>query len=236
MTNTQALDVVIVEDEPHLAELHREFIEQNFHLRVVGIATTLEQARTLIRQHQPRLVLLDNYLPDGQGVELIASPLLKSFECSVIFITAASDMQTCSLAMRSGAFDYLIKPVFFHRLQASLQRFMLLMHAMRQVKVVDQHALDRLFNLPAGEKPLTPSSKGIEPNTLERVQRFFANNPQVNWSVDQIVEEVGISKTTGRRYLEYCVETGFISVEMLYGNIGHPRRLYRKTTEGNDPS
>ncbi|MGP4129604.1 response regulator [Pantoea tagorei] len=113
MNNAKPLEVVIVEDEPHLADLHREFIEQHFHLRVVGIAATLEQARQLIEQHQPRLVLLDNYLPDGQGVTLIDDPLLKRFDCSVIFITAASDMQTCSHAMRSGALDYLLKPVFF---------------------------------------------------------------------------------------------------------------------------
>jgi two-component system response regulator CitB len=231
MTDTGALKVVIVEDEPHLAELHREFIEQNFHLRVVGIAATLEQARTLLSQHQPRLVLLDNYLPDGQGVELIDSPLLKSFECSVIFITAASDMQTCSHAMRSGAFDYLIKPVFFQRLRASLERFMLLVHTLRQVKVVDQHALDKLFNLPAGEALSAPSSKGIEPSTLERVKQVFINHPDNFWSVEQVVEDVGISKTTCRRYLEYCVEIGFIGIEIQYGNIGHPRRLYRKRTD-----
>ncbi len=228
MTRTPALEVVIVEDEPHLAELHREFIEQNFHLRVVGIAASIEQAKALVSQHRPRLILLDNYLPDGQGVELIDSPLLKSFECSVIFITAASDMQTCSHAMRSGAFDYLIKPVFFQRLQASLERFMLLVNAMNQVKVVDQHALDRLFNLPAGAATSTPSTKGIEPNTLERVQRFFAAHPDSSLSVEEVVESVGISKTTGRRYLEYCVECGLLEVEMQYGNIGHPRRLYRK--------
>ena len=92
MNNLSVLDVVIVEDEPHLAGLHRDFIEQNFNLRVVGLAATLEQARSLLRLHQPRLILLDNYLPDGQGVDLIDSPLLKGFDCSVIFITAASDM------------------------------------------------------------------------------------------------------------------------------------------------
>ncbi|PYA32063.1 response regulator, partial [Serratia marcescens] len=37
-----------------------------------------------------------------------------------------------------------------------------------------------------------------------------------------------ISKPPARRYLEYCVATQFVRVEMLYGNIGHPRRLYRK--------
>ncbi|WP_330983860.1 MULTISPECIES: response regulator [Enterobacterales] len=228
MTHSQPLDVVIVEDEPHLAELHREYIEQNFHLRIVGIASTLEQARTLLQRHQPRLILLDNSLPDGQGVELIDSPLLKSFECSVIFITAASDMQTCSHAMRSGAFDYLIKPVFFQRLRASLERFMLLVHTLRQQKVVDQHALDKLFNLPAAETSAVPSTKGIEPNTLERVKQAFTEDPDRSWSVEQVVEQTGISKTTCRRYLEYCVETGFIGAELQYGSIGHPRRLYRK--------
>ncbi|HKS34323.1 MAG TPA: response regulator [Enterobacteriaceae bacterium] len=233
MTDSRPLNVVIVEDERHLAELHREFIEQNFHLRVVGIAGTLEHARELISQHQPRLVLLDNYLPDGQGVELIDSPLLKQIGCSVIFITAASDMQTCSHAMRSGAFDYLIKPVFFQRLHASLERFMRLVHSLRQVKVVDQHALDKLFSLPVGDGSAPPSTKGIEPATLERVKRIFTVSPDISWSVEQVVEEAGISKTTGRRYLEYCVELGFISIEIQYGNIGHPRRLYRKAPKAD---
>ena len=228
MNNAKPLDVVIVEDEPHLADLHREYIEQNFHLRVVGSAATLAQARALIAAHQPRLLLLDNYLPDGQGVTLIDDPLLKRFECSVIFITAASDMQTCSHAMRSGAFDYLLKPVFFHRLRASLERFMLLVQTLRQMKNVDQQALDKLFNLPASDAPAAPSTKGIESITLERVKGFFNAAPHSSWSVEQVVENIGISKTTGRRYLEYCVEIGFIGVEMQYGNIGHPRRLYRK--------
>src|SRR5476651_2594948 len=94
------LDVVIVEDEPYLAGLHRDFIEQNFNLRVVSIAATLAQAKTQLQLYRPRLVLLDNYLPDGQGIELIDGALLKSLDCSVIFITAASDMHTCSQAMR----------------------------------------------------------------------------------------------------------------------------------------
>lgn len=231
MSNNSVLDVVIVEDEPYLAGLHRDFIEQHFHLRVAGIAATLEQARSLLLLHQPRLVLLDNYLPDGQGVDLLDDPLLKRFDCSVIFITAASDMRTCSHAMRSGAFDYIIKPVSFHRLRSSLERFMQLVDTLRHVKIVDQQALDRLFNLPVSNTSPAPSSKGIEPNTLERVQRVFTARPDVSWSVEQVVEEVGISKTTGRRYLEYCVEIGFIAIEMQYGNIGHPRRLYRKIAD-----
>lgn len=228
MNNYNSLNVMIVEDEPNLASLHREFIEQNFNLRVVGIAATLLQAKSLLQRMQPRLLLLDNYLPDGQGIDLLNSPLLKNIDCSVIFITAASDMHTCSQAMRAGAFDYIIKPVSFHRLRSSLERFMQFVHTVRNVKVIDQQGLDRLYNLPASGPQVTPLTKGIEPNTLELVQRVFLNSPSRSWSVDEVVEQIGISKTTGRRYLEYCVETLFIEIEMQYGNIGHPRRLYRK--------
>lgn len=175
MSTTRPLDVVIVEDEPHRGAASRIY-RAEFPLRVVGIAASIEQACSLIRQHQPRLILLDNYLPDGKGVELIDNPLLKSYECSVIFITAASDMQTCSHAMRSGAFDYLIKPVFSSAC-TPLERFMRFIHTVQQVKVVDQHALDRLFNLPAAEASITLSTKGIEPQTLERIKTCLPSIP-----------------------------------------------------------
>ncbi|MGI1665438.1 helix-turn-helix domain-containing protein, partial [Enterobacter sp. BH2-YP2023] len=49
------------------------------------------------------------------------------------------------------------------------------------------------------------------------------------FTVDEVVSETGLSKTTTRRYLEHCVEVGFLTVEMLYGKIGHPRRMYRRS-------
>ena len=224
---THALDVVIVEDEPHLAELHREYIEQNFHLHVVGIAASIEQACSLIRQHQPRLILLDNYLPDGKGVELIDTPLLKSYECSVIFITAASDMDTCSLAIRNGAFDYILKPVSWKRLNQSLERFMQFAEQQRVWKIVDQQNVDSLYQLQAKNYRQDSGSKGIEGNTLARVQNLFSHHTLRCFSVDEVASATGLSKTTARRYLEHCVESGFLSVEMQYGKIGHPRRMYR---------
>ncbi len=104
-------DVLIVEDENQLAALHAEMVKQHPHLRLVGMAATLADAERQIREKRPHLVLLDNYLPDGKGITLTESLTLKNSACSVIFITAASDMDTCSQAIRNGAFDYLLKPV-----------------------------------------------------------------------------------------------------------------------------
>ena len=223
------LEVVIVEDEPALARLHAEFIEQHLALRVAGIAATLTEARRLIAAHRPRLLLLDNFLPDGQGITLVENALLKNSECTVIFITAASDMHTCSQAIRAGAFDYLIKPISYKRLRNSLERFMQFIHTQRSVKVLDQSNVDALYNLQARRPAEDAGAKGIEPNTLALVKGLFTARPEVAWSVDEVVSQSGISKTTARRYLEFCVETGFVQIEMQYGKIGHPRRLYRKT-------
>lgn len=224
----ETLDVLIVEDEPQLATLHAEFVEKNFNLRVVAYAATLAEARVKVNAHQPRLILLDNFLPDGQGIALMEEAAVKKPGCSVIFITAASDMNTCSQAIRNGAFDYIIKPVSYKRLRNSLERFMQFVQTQRTFKVIDQSSVDALYNLQSKQFSSEPSAKGIEANTLELVQALFINQPEAAHAVEDVVEEAGISKTTARRYLEYCVTTQFLRVEMLYGNIGHPRRLYRK--------
>jgi two-component system response regulator CitB len=173
-------------------------------------------------------VLLDNYLPDGKGVTLMTDPALATSQCSVIFITAASDMETCSQAIRNGAFDYILKPVSWKRLSQSLERFIQFYDQQREWKIVDQQNVDSLYQLQAKNYRADSGSKGIEEKTLALVQGLFSGREAHCFSVDEVVSAAGLSKTTARRYLEHGVETGFLEVEMLYGKIGHPRRLYRR--------
>lgn len=228
MMQAEMIDVMIVEDENQLAQLYAEFIDNHRWLRLVGVVSTLREARALIEEKRPQLLLLDNYLPDGQGISLLENDLFKKTHCSVIFITAASDMNTCSQAIRCGAFDYILKPVSWNRLQQSLERFIQFCHTQRAWKVVDQQNVDSLYQLQA--KDFTPKSgnKGIEENTLNLVEGIFIQEDDRCFSVDEVVSETGLSKTTARRYLEHCVQKGDLRVEMLYGKIGHPRRMYRR--------
>lgn len=227
----ESIDVPIVEDEKELAQLHAELIDKHPRLRLVGIASSLAEAQTLMTRLKPQLVLLDNYLPDGKGLALVSNPLLTHANCSVIFITAASDMDTCSLAIRNGAFDYILKPVSWRRLNQSLERFVQFAEQQRIWKIVDQQNVDLLYQLQAKNYRQDNGSKGIEEYTLARVQRFFNESDRRSFSVDEVVSKTGLSKTTTRRYLEHCVEAGFLRVEMLYGKIGHPRRMYRRSED-----
>lgn len=214
-----------------LAQLHAELIGKHPRLRLVGIASSLAQAQQLLNELQPQLVLLDNYLPDGKGITLISDPLLIRANCSAIFITAASDMDTCSLAIRYGAFDYILKLVSWERLSQSLERFVQVNVQSKVWKFVDQQNVDSLYQLQARNYRLDNGSKGIEEKTLTLVRNLFTRPDKHRYSVDEVVSETGLSKTTTRRYPEHCVETGFLDVEMLYGKPGHPRRMYRRTKQ-----
>jgi len=226
----ELIDILIVEDELALAQLYSEMISKHPRLRLVGVASSLAEAKMLLNNSKPQLVLLDNYLPDGKGITLIRDSLIVGTNCSVIFITAASDMDTCSLAIRHGAFDYILKPVSWKRLSQSLERFVLFADQQREWKIVDQSNVDSLYQLQAKNYNKDNSSKGIEENTLMLVKKLFTDAAERSFSVDEVVCEAGLSKTTARRYLEHCVEIGFLEVEMLYGKIGHPRRIYRRTS------
>ena len=229
----ELIDVLIVEDENELAELHAELISKHPRLRLVGIAASLADAQVQLESKRPQLMLLDNYLPDGKGITLISNPMLLRANCSVIFITAASDMDTCSQAIRNGAFDYILKPVSWKRLSQSLERFVQFAEQQRVWKIVDQQNVDSLYQLQAKNFRVDSGSKGIEEKTLALVQGLFSGREAHCFSVDEVVSAAGLSKTTARRYLEHGVETGFLEVEMLYGKIGHPRRLYRRAQPKN---
>lgn len=170
------IDVLVVEDEYELAQLHAELIGRHPRLRLVGMASSLDGAKWQLAEKQPQLMLLDNYLPDGKGITLIGNPLQACAHCSVIFITAASDMDTCSQAIRNGAFDYILKPLSWKRLSQSLERFVQFHDQQRVWKIVDQHNVDSLYQLQAKNYRQDNGSKGIEENTLARVQTLFNEN------------------------------------------------------------
>lgn len=66
-----SITTLIVEDEPMLAEILVDTIKIFPQFSIVGIADKLESAKKQIRLYQPQLILLDNFLPDGKGIDLI---------------------------------------------------------------------------------------------------------------------------------------------------------------------
>ncbi len=223
----QTYDVLIVEDEVRLAELHADFIRGLGRFNVTGIAGTLAEARRMIEASKPKLVLLDNYLPDGNGIDLLEYLVSMGGDVRVIFVTAASEMETCSKAIACGAFDYIIKPVSYDRVKAALDRFCRFVDSQHRNDAVDQRLVDQLYNLQSKPASEERRAKGIEEFTLGRVKDVFLAGSNSE-TTDSVARILGISKTTARRYLEFCVEIQFLTAEIVYGKVGRPERVYRR--------
>ena len=146
----------------------------------------------------------------------------------VIFITAASDMHTITDAVRSGVFDYLIRPITYDRLNESLTRYVQYRGSIKAKDTVNQRYLDRM--LFATQSDSTPhAQKGIDPLTLTQVKEIFAAmDAQEYHTADSLMGLLKVSKTTARRYLEHGVTIQFLQAQICHGKVGRPERRYRR--------
>lgn len=85
------IKILIVEDDPAIAEIHRRFVQRLAGFEVLGVALTLFDAREQIGILRPDLVLLDVWLPDGEGFSLLRELRQAGASLDVILLTAARE-------------------------------------------------------------------------------------------------------------------------------------------------
>lgn len=226
--------VLIIEDDFRIAEIHRVFIEQSEGFRVVGMARSADEARALLARDAERiqLVLLDAYLPDVEGLELLWMLRRDHLHMDVVMVTAAREVETISEALRGGVFDYLIKPTEASRMAQMLARFRRERTALAAQGEMSQEELDRaLARLRPEARPVADSRslpKGIDRLTLEAVVAAI-ETAGAALSAMQVARHIGASRSTARRYLEFLVSVQVVSAELGYGDVGRPERRYRLT-------
>ena len=111
------LRVLIVDDEAPARRYLRRLLEAAPGVQVAGEASTAEQARGLIRDHNPDALFLDIELTSGTGFDLLDS---LDPAPAVVFVTAHNDYATRAFDVE--AVDYLLKPVSPDRLEQTLAR------------------------------------------------------------------------------------------------------------------
>lgn len=224
--------VMVIEDDIAIAELHHRYLEQMGGFEVVGIATSQSEAIMQLDILKPDLVLLDVYLPDGCGLDILNHVRGNNQGCDVILITAARDVDTLQQAMRGGVVDYLLKPVMFPRLEASLKKYRSQQQELESVSDLNQGLVDKMLQASnqSDAKPVTTLPKGIDGVTLDKIRALFESADTKDLTADEAGERIGASRTTARRYLEYLITTGELNADLNYGSVGRPERCYNKAT------
>src|SRR5699024_6078741 len=117
------ITVFIVEDDPMVLEINKEFLKKVPKYSFVGSAGNGKDALAEIKKLNPDLVLLDKFLPDISGIDILVELRAERVPCDVIMITAATDVRVIKEAMSLGAVDYMVKPFRFDRYKKSLEDY-----------------------------------------------------------------------------------------------------------------
>ena len=223
-----ALRVLVVDDDFRVAGIHAAYTLRTEGFEVVGQAGTAAKARTLAETLRPDLVLMDVYLPDGHGLDVVRDLLARTPSPDIIVISAARDLGAVRSAMQLGALYYLVKPFGYPALAERLQAYRLLRSYLAELgPAPEQSEVDRLFG--TVRRPLEGSqvlATGSSAPTLELVRDTVRAGAD-DMSAAQVSEQIGISRATAQRYLTYLAQHGVVTLHLRYGATGRPEHRYR---------
>ncbi|PIW61982.1 response regulator [Shewanella sp. CG12_big_fil_rev_8_21_14_0_65_47_15] len=221
--------VIIVEDEVEVAHLVAQYLFSTNRYKVIGMASDISTARSLLGAITPDLLLLDVYLPDGNGLNLLAELRSQGIRSEVVLLTAAKEVQILEKAMQLGVFDFLVKPVLLSRLDQALSRFESRQLKLSATEELTQSVVDAFMEVPTGmTKAAARLPKGVDQLTLQKIREVFDAKPQDKLTAQMVGEKLGVSRSTARRYLEFLLECNELAADQSYGSIGRPERCYHK--------
>jgi len=226
------VQVLIVEDDFRIAEINRQLVNQVAGFNVVGTAKTGAETITILKNSDdlPHLIILDVYIPDREGLSLFWALRNDYHQIDIIMLTAAKEAATIEETLRGGIFDYIVKPVNFSRFEQTLERYREQRLLLSSNKELEQEDIDRLTglqkNTPLSNTAHQSLPKGIDQITLGKVIGIMKTSQKSGKNALDMGIEIGVSRTTARRYLEYLVSINEVEVQLDYGEVGRPERKY----------
>lgn len=217
--------VIIVEDDPMVAEIDKQYVEHNNKMSVAGVFHNGQDALDYVRAHHVDLIMLDYYMPVMDGQAFLSKLRAEGILCDVIMVTAASEARHVSELYSYGVSDYLIKPFDHSRFQTALQKFVARREALSGDKAFNQEELDKLI-APATQRTGTGTDKGIHPITLELICSFLREHTSEKLSIEDIAKNVSLSRVTLRRYMNYLIDKNQVIGGVDYSTGGRPSAVY----------
>ena len=145
--------VLIVDDDFHVAKLHAAYVDSVAGFLALAPVGTASLALQAIHSLRPDLVLLDVYLPDASGLDL-----LQQLDVDTVMLSAASDTASVRVAFRRGALGYLLKPFTADALSQQLRSYARYRRLLAQPGALDQESLER------AKRSLIPGTSRRRPN------------------------------------------------------------------------
>jgi response regulator of citrate/malate metabolism len=217
--------VLVVEDDPLLAQAHRELTERTPGFVVAGVAGCGSEALRAVATRAVDVVLLDINLPDMTGLDVCRALRARGSDVDVIAVTSARDLPTVRSAVSLGVTQYLLKPFTFATFREKLAAYA---EYRRRTAVsgpvLAQDEVDAALSALHDHGPAT-LPKGLAHETLTAIVALLSASEGITSA--HISDQVGISRATARRYLDYLSTQRLVTREPRYGGSGRPENVYR---------
>jgi two-component system, CitB family, response regulator CitT len=220
------IHVLIAEDDFRIAQVEEQFLKKVPGVNLVGKALNAKETLKLLNEHDVNLLLLDIYMPDELGTELL--PKIKSQfpALDIIMITAATEVDMLKTSIQYGVTNYLIKPVTMEKFIETIEQYKRKKQLLMSTHDIDQSVIDQYFGngiKVENDDKYLPS--GVDSITLQKVKDIL-DEEKYGISIEEMGSKMGASRTTARRYLEYLVSINVCIAEQEYGVVGRPERKY----------
>ncbi|SDE41493.1 DNA-binding response regulator, OmpR family, contains REC and winged-helix (wHTH) domain [Paenibacillus sp. UNCCL117] len=187
--------VLIIEDEKHIAELERDYLES--YGMESDIALTGEEGLQKALSHSYDLILLDLMLPGTDGLEL-CKKIRKDIDVPILIVTAKNEDIDKIRGFDRGADDYIVKPFnpteLVARVKAHIARYNRLIHK------ESDHYLIRVRDLVVDTRSRRVFVKGVERSMTAKEYEllvFLASNPNLVFSKDHLFERIWSADSIG---------------------------------------
>ena len=218
------LRVLVVDDVPAVVSLHARFVDAHPLCTVVGTSASGAEALRAVRALEPDLLLLDVYMPDLSGIDVLRELRADAGirQPDVIAVTAARDVETVRDARMMGARHYLVKPFTALELHERINDVLRDRATLGEgAMTLDQRGVDAVMR-PADRRPMP---KGLSPETLALVASALDRLGES--SAAAVSASTGLSRVSCRRYLEHLADSGAVERTLDYRTAGRPGTLYR---------
>ena len=200
--------------------IHKEYFKRKEISNDLNHVSTLEETKEFLENSDTDLIILDNYLADGQGIEFL--PELKGYP--IIMITAANDVQTVEAALTNGVVDYLVKPFTYERFSQAIDKVQDYMKLLSKEKI-NQDLIDDYLNSGRVEEEEDSLPKGLSRITLKKVLENIKEQ-ETGFTTQQVADALDISRITIRKYLNHLVNINVLSEDAEYYTSGRPVSVF----------
>ncbi|MFJ7735826.1 response regulator [Lysinibacillus sp. NPDC097287] len=231
----ETIHVLLIEDDPMVREVNRQFIERIEGFKLVGYAGNGIEGLERVKELKPDLVFMDIFMPEQDGMVTLGKIREEQLVVDVIAVTAANDMPTIQRILHLGVYDYIMKPFTFERIEQTLKNYQAFKAKLKGMQDLTQQDLDHLMQKRMPELQTSPVTtqkieieelpKGFNRATLDKVLAYIEESNEAV-SAEEVATYIGTARVTARRYLDFLEKQSMLKVDIQYGSVGRPVHRY----------